>query len=245
MNRLLVILTFLFSFSSYAQLMGCNYGKVSSCPKNFYCTKLDKNKDTCLRFPDMVPVINFPFELNQKITCYKSEVLEKITSHAYNPSRFAADLYSKYGENATVVSVFDGTAYINDDCGPFDIKCGSGFGNSVKVVGNNGYMAFYAHLSKVLVRNGQKVEQGQAIGIEGATGSVGEEPITSINGFKHLHFSLHKYEDWGIQHNNASFPAFPSIPYKLKVKINGTSQIKDVRYLPCDFYSEGTLFQGF
>lgn len=234
-----------FSFSIYAQLIDCNYGELNSCPENFYCTKLDKNKDACLRFPDEVPTINLPFKLNQKVTCYKSEVLEKVTSHAYNPSRFAADLYSKYGENADVVSVFDGVVYINDNCGPLDIECGSGFGNSVKVVGNNGYMAFYAHLSKVLVRNGQKVKVGETIGVEGATGAVGEEPVTSINGFKHLHFSMHKYEDWGVQYNNESYPAFSSIPYKLKVNINGVSQVKDVRNLPCDFYSKGILFQGY
>ena len=144
-----------------------------------------------------------------------------------------------------MVSVFDGVAYINDNCGPYDSECGAGYGNSVKIVGNNGYMAFYAHLSKVLVKSRQVVKQGQAIGVEGATGAVGEEPITLIFGFKHLHFSMHKYEDWGIQYNDEPYPAFSSIPYKLKLKINGVSQVKDVRSLPCDYFSEGILLQGF
>ncbi len=45
-----------------------------------------------------------------------------------------------------------------------------GDGNLVKVRHANAYTTYYMHLSRVLVRNGQRVEQGQPIGLVGMTG---------------------------------------------------------------------------
>jgi murein DD-endopeptidase MepM/ murein hydrolase activator NlpD len=45
-----------------------------------------------------------------------------------------------------------------------------GDGNLVKVEHSNGYTTYYMHLSQILVRNGQRVEQGQRIGLVGMTG---------------------------------------------------------------------------
>ena len=45
-----------------------------------------------------------------------------------------------------------------------------GYGNAVVVKHNNGHSTVYAHLSKVLVKRGQNVTQGQTIGLVGATG---------------------------------------------------------------------------
>jgi murein DD-endopeptidase MepM/ murein hydrolase activator NlpD len=45
-----------------------------------------------------------------------------------------------------------------------------GDGNLVKVQHSNGYTTYYMHLSKILVRSGQRVEQGQRIGLVGMTG---------------------------------------------------------------------------
>ena len=45
-----------------------------------------------------------------------------------------------------------------------------GDGNLVKVQHSNGYTTYYMHLSRILVRNGQRVEQGQRIGLVGMTG---------------------------------------------------------------------------
>jgi murein DD-endopeptidase MepM/ murein hydrolase activator NlpD len=45
-----------------------------------------------------------------------------------------------------------------------------GYGNAVVVKHNNGHSTVYAHLSKVLVKRGQSVSQGQSIGLVGATG---------------------------------------------------------------------------
>lgn len=45
-----------------------------------------------------------------------------------------------------------------------------GDGNLVKIQHTNGYDTYYMHLSRILVRNGQHVEQGQRIGLVGMTG---------------------------------------------------------------------------
>lgn len=45
-----------------------------------------------------------------------------------------------------------------------------GAGNMVHVRHSNGYETMYMHLSRILVHPGQKVEQGQRIGLVGATG---------------------------------------------------------------------------
>ena len=45
-----------------------------------------------------------------------------------------------------------------------------GDGNLVKVQHLNGYTTYYMHLSRILVRNGERVEQGQRIGLVGMTG---------------------------------------------------------------------------
>ena len=45
-----------------------------------------------------------------------------------------------------------------------------GFGNVVMVKHGNGHTTVYAHLSKILVRPGQRLEQGQVVGRVGATG---------------------------------------------------------------------------
>lgn len=45
-----------------------------------------------------------------------------------------------------------------------------GYGNAVVVKHNNGHSTLYAHLSKLLVKRGQSVDQSQTIGLVGATG---------------------------------------------------------------------------
>lgn len=45
-----------------------------------------------------------------------------------------------------------------------------GDGNLVKIQHSNGYQTYYMHLSRILVRDGQRVAQGQRIGLVGMTG---------------------------------------------------------------------------
>ena len=59
----------------------------------------------------------------------------------------------------------------------------SGSGNNIKINHGNGYVSQYMHLSKILVKKGDKVEKGQLIGYIGCSGSCTGP---------HLHFTVYK-----------------------------------------------------
>ena len=62
-------------------------------------------------------------------------------------------------------------------------KSKKGYGNHVKIDHGYGYTTLYAHMSKYIVRKGQKVKRGEIIGYVGNTGkSVAP----------HLHYEVHK-----------------------------------------------------
>lgn len=65
------------------------------------------------------------------------------------------------------------------------IKAGysNGYGNLVVVDHGNGWVTYYAHLSRITVSNGQVVSQGQSLGYMGQTGNA-----TGV----HLHFEVHR-----------------------------------------------------
>ena len=75
----------------------------------------------------------------------------------------------------------------------------SGFGNTVLISHNNKYKTRYAHLDKMLVSVGQKVEQGQLIGKVGSTGAVRKKKGRDAS---HLHFEVYAH---GKQINPLSF----------------------------------------
>lgn len=58
-----------------------------------------------------------------------------------------------------------------------------GFGNEVKIDHGYGFITIYAHLSKVLVKKGEKVYRGQLLGEVGNTG---------LSDGNHLHYEIHK-----------------------------------------------------
>ncbi len=61
-------------------------------------------------------------------------------------------------------------------------KARGGFGNNVIVNHGYGYETLYAHMSKMLVKPGQKIKKGQKIGLVGSTGS---------STAPHLHYEVH------------------------------------------------------
>ncbi|AWT44415.1 MULTISPECIES: M23 family metallopeptidase [Streptomyces] len=61
------------------------------------------------------------------------------------------------------------------------IACGDAYGNQVLVRHADGYFTQYAHLSRIDVRPGQRVEAGQRLGTAGATGNATGP---------HLHFEV-------------------------------------------------------
>lgn len=65
-----------------------------------------------------------------------------------------------------------------------------GYGNTIVISHTNKYKTRYAHLDKILVHVGQKVEQGQLIGKVGATGAVRKKRGGDGS---HLHFEVYAY----------------------------------------------------
>ena len=62
-------------------------------------------------------------------------------------------------------------------------KSKRGYGNHVKIDHGYGYVTLYAHMTKYIVRRGQRVKRGEIIGYVGSTGkSVAP----------HLHYEVHK-----------------------------------------------------
>lgn len=82
----------------------------------------------------------------------------------------------------------------------------NGFGNVVYIRHRNNYVTVYAHLSRIAVRRGQRVEQGQNIGATGATGwATGP----------HLHFEFrvngqHR-NPLTIARNSEAIPVSPAV----------------------------------
>jgi murein DD-endopeptidase MepM/ murein hydrolase activator NlpD len=58
-----------------------------------------------------------------------------------------------------------------------------GYGNLIEITHGFGYLTRYAHLSRMKIRNGQRVKRGEVIGYVGSTGTA-----TS----PHLHYEVHK-----------------------------------------------------
>lgn len=59
--------------------------------------------------------------------------------------------------------------------------CGDGFGNQVVLRHADGYYTQYAHLSRIGVKVGSRLDAGEVLGLSGATGNVSGP---------HLHFEV-------------------------------------------------------
>ena len=98
---------------------------------------------------------------------------------------------NKYGgKNQPIYACDDGVVY--------KVEVQPNGGNVVYIKHNNGMVSCYAHLSKVLVKKGQKVAMAQQIGNMGATGK-------GANG-NHLHFGL--FTSTSVIYKNSTIDPF-------------------------------------
>jgi murein DD-endopeptidase MepM/ murein hydrolase activator NlpD len=109
-----------------------------------------------------------------------------------------------------------------------DKTCGLGFGNHVRILHQNGYVSFYAHLAKITVKNGQKVKAGQVIGTDGWTGDAGSRA---------LHWGVDKLSGQNIKdwESTLSHPGWggESVPFNFKVSIAGHRQVLNSKNIKC------------
>lgn len=66
-------------------------------------------------------------------------------------------------------------------------RSNGGFGNTVEIQHENGYITQYAHLHRISVRHGQRVNKGTVVGTVGSTG---------VSTGPHLHFGLRVNGRW-------------------------------------------------
>ena len=74
----------------------------------------------------------------------------------------------------------------------------NGFGNCIEIkhiVNGETIYSFYAHLSKINVKSGDKVKQGEVIGLEGGDPESDPNPGNSTG--HHLHFEIRKASGYG------------------------------------------------
>jgi hypothetical protein len=228
----------------HAESIECNYGQQNSCPENFYCVFIDNpNQAICKNILlDKTPILNYPFKKDNNSYCWKSVDPLPDSSHAWINARFAIDLHSPKEKLSDILSVGSGHVVVLEGCRENDPQCNGSFGNQVKVFLPNGLMLFYAHLSKVYVKTGDTVRTGDVIGLEGATGNVGDM-WGNKNDFHHLHFSVHyDWRSFDLNFHQNPWPGIPSVPFKFIVcdptKNNECKPTDiDVREFPC---SKGT-----
>lgn len=168
-----------------AQDKQCTYGK-SMCSQDSYCIKYEQNKDVCMaKFNKELKVIQFPFIVPS--FCDQGPLSPPGNSHTWNNTAYAVDLKSTSDLSVDVLAAVNGTVIAFDECETENDHCGLGFGNQVKVLTEDNFIVFYAHLKKVKVKTGDVVKAGTKIGTEGITGWAGDKN-------KHLHLSVHF--DW-------------------------------------------------
>jgi murein DD-endopeptidase MepM/ murein hydrolase activator NlpD len=92
-------------------------------------------------------------------------------SSKFSPRRFHPVQMRWKAHNGTDYAAPTGTPIMSTANGTV-VQAGytSGNGNFVKVKHNGTYTTQYLHMSRILVRNGQSVSQGQTIGLVGSTG---------------------------------------------------------------------------
>ncbi len=119
---------------------------------------------------DSVILTLIQFNDNNFVLPYRGNLTSLFGWRKYRP-HYGTDIDLEIGDE--VVSAFDGMVRL--------AKYYQGYGNCVIIRHNNGLETVYAHLSRILVESGQKLDAGTIIGLGGNTGhSYGS----------HLHFEI-------------------------------------------------------
>jgi hypothetical protein len=183
LSRISFLVAIIFGNSeAHAQEELCTYGNFT-CSSDSYCIQYQENKDVCVpKFQNKLKVIQYPF--NVSAYCDQGPLSPPGNSHTWNNTAFAVDLKSTSKFNVDVLAGVNGTVIAFDECKTENDRCGLGYGNQVKILTEDNFIVFYAHLKKVKVKTGDAVKSGTIIGTEGITGWAGEKN-------KHLHLSVH------------------------------------------------------
>ena len=208
----------------------------SECKNNTICMKISKDEGHCTVKPSLATgILDLPFEAGHEVVCTQSWGNLKGT-HGWRSAYFSIDLATPYKKaSGKVRAVQSGIAKIYTQCkDPKGTpeksewnKCGMGLGNNVRIFHANGLMSLYAHLHKILIKDGQKIKKGEIIGIEGATGAAGH---------RHLHWDIQKIpggEKIVQEVMQSESLNGVSIPFKFRIKSNGKTKILDSSEIHC------------
>ena len=213
----------------------CHYSDKTSCPSDLYCIHFDKNKDICWPvYNGVLKKIAFPYGKTIPIVCDQGHLSPDGNSHTWHNTAFALDLHipRKSSFSSDLFAGIDGRVIAHSSCRTQNDQCGVGFGNHVKILSNDGFMVFYAHLDQVLVKTGDLVKVGKKIGTEGMTGHTGKEN-------PHVHMSVHfnwKSGPFDYWKRLSYLP--PSVPFQMKYYVGPcesgrTAKFEDIRKLDC------------
>lgn len=201
--------------------VSCVVGERSGCGAGQYCaadldvrTRICPERGACAPLPPAAElVLSLPLPAGGRVFCSKGSLTEGGDTHSTcsDSRRFSLDLASSAFEAPfLVLASADGVAHGWGDCPttdlnhqPPDSTCNLGLGNLVRIQHAGGLFTEYAHLSAILVTDGQAVRRGDPIGVEGNTGAAGP---------KHLHFSLHRGDATRLHQPS------PSLPMRLRVR---------------------------
>jgi len=107
----------------------------------------------------------------------------------------------------------------------------NGFGNVVILKHRNNHSTVYAHLSKINVRNGESVSQGQNIGAVGSTGWATGPHLHfefRVNGQHHDPLTIARESD-AVPVSTASKPAFDRLAADVRQQLSAAASMQDSR----------------
>lgn len=95
-------------------------------------------------------------------------------------------LHKQENHNGLDIAVAEGTDVVAVKSGTVtEVRTSATYGEVLQYETTDGYMVMYAHLSEVLVKEGDKIRQGEVVAKSGNTG---------LSTGPHLHYSLWKGE---------------------------------------------------